>query len=101
MTQRQRADPLFTALLNRLRMGLMTAYNVQFLNTTRVGAMAAAAATHGTAMDMVQPTKPQTPTAPALEPLPSSMAVHCFHNSTRSAGNTADPLPTVSAHILP
>jgi len=36
VTQRQRADPLFTALLNRLWMGLMTADDMQFLNTTRV-----------------------------------------------------------------
>jgi len=40
---RQRADPQFAALLNRLWMGLMTADDVQLLNI-RVGAMPAAVA---------------------------------------------------------
>ena len=74
---RSRGDPApagrspFTALLNRLRIGLMTGDDVQCLNT-RVGATPAAAAMfiHGTTMDAVQPATPQTPTTPALEPLP-------------------------------
>jgi len=86
VTQRQRADPLFTALLSRLQMGFMTA-NVQFLNTY-VGATPVAATTHGTGVDAIQPAVPQTPTAPALKPLPPmGMAALCFDNSTRSARN--------------
>jgi len=66
-------------------MGLITANNVQFLNI-RAGATPAAAATHGAAVDVVPPAIPQTPTAPALEPLPSmAMAALCFDNSSRSA----------------
>jgi hypothetical protein len=41
VTQLQRADLLFTALLNRLRIGIMMGDDVQFLNTTRFGAPAA------------------------------------------------------------
>jgi len=57
-----------------------------FLNT-RVGATPVAA-THGTTVDAVQLVTPQTPTAPALEPLPPmDMTALCFDNSTRSAIN--------------
>jgi len=69
VTQHQRADPLFTTLLNHLRMGPMTGDDVQFLHI-RVGAPPAAATTHSTAADVVQPATPQSPTTPALEPLP-------------------------------
>jgi len=70
VTQRQRADPLFTTLLNRPWMDPMSADDVQFLNTTRVGATAAAAATHGTAVDAIQPATPQTTNALAWS--------HCY-----------------------
>jgi len=67
-------------------MDLMTG-DVQFLNTC-VAATPAAAATHGTAVDAVQPATPQTPTASALETLPPmGMGALCFDNSTRSAIN--------------
>jgi len=63
---------------------------MKFLNT-RLGAMAAAAATHGTAVDVVQ-RQHRDPDCPCVEPLsPMGMAAPCFDNSTRSACNTADP----------
>jgi len=61
--------------------------DMQFLNTC-VGATPAAAATHGTAVDAVQPATPQTPTGPAFETLPPmGMGALCFDSSTRSAIN--------------
>ena len=63
--------------MKRVAAGLMTG-DVQFLNTC-VGATPAAAATHGTAVDAVQPATLQTPNAPALEALPPmGMAALCF-----------------------
>jgi len=67
----------------------MTADDVQLLNTRVGAAPAAAAATPGAAVDVMQSAATlQAPAAPALEPLqPMSMAALCFANSTRSAIN--------------
>jgi len=85
--QRQQGDPLFTALLNRLQMGLMTDNIVQFLNTRVAPRQPQSQPTAQPWMWCNQAT-PQSPTVLALELLlPMGMITLCFDNNTSSAIN--------------
>jgi len=86
--QRQRADLLFTALLNRLRIGIMMADDVQFLNTSRFGAPAAGSRRCNPQLCCGCGTAGPTAAADCscLEP-PMGMAALCFENSTASIIN--------------
>ena len=74
----------------------MTADEGQFLNTTRFGATAAAAATHGTAVDVVQLATPQIPIASSLEPLPP-MCMPPSASTIASAAPATPQTPTAPA----
>ena len=88
VTQHQQADLLFTALLNRLRIGIMMGDDVQFLNTTRFGAPAAGSRRrnpqHSCGCGTAGPTA--APDCSCLEP-PMGMVALCFENSTASIIN--------------